>query len=541
MPLLRAEERVGTTLGGKYRLDKILGEGGMGVVFQGTDLSLSRKVAVKFLHPQFAQQGAVVERFLNEAKAAARVASEHVVAVHAIGNDPADDAPYMVLEFLDGESLAARLERGPLRPEEALSILCPVMETLEHAHQGGIVHRDLKPDNIFLASRKGKVVPKILDFGIAKLMEGSGAGRTATGTVMGTAAYMAPEQGQGRGVGPHSDVWSMGVIWYQALTGRFHYEFGADETSMAMVLRALTEDPMPLSRVAPQLDPRLCAAIDGALQRDPQRRYRTMQGFLDALEGPNARASAHSGPTDVSLPPIVPPPNPGIISTNAIGTIPGVSPLRPRLQVLAIAAAGFLALAAGATAIYVKMLTETPVASATNSVDPPGTSTNESSPVANPAPLVPQVPATPEVGATGAPLTPDQSTVVPAHTSTSDVSMSARRSESSDSASRATHTRGCGVGDHACVIRALGNGRARTLEDLIALTEAQRAQGSRDACASARQIVQRFPRSEEVARYRSFYSGECVSPPQAPPRPSSSGAAERPEGRPGANGSLIIR
>lgn len=224
MPILTSHELVGTILDGKYRLERILGEGGFGVVYAARHVRLDRAVAVKLLHPHCAEDVQAVERFVREARATAALSHPNVVTVRDVDAAP-DGSVYIVLELLEGESLAQHLaRRGPLSSIETMSILAPILDALDAAHRMGIVHRDVKPGNVFLShDASGRVVPKLLDFGVAKL---AGATLTTTGTVLGTLAYTAPEQARGeRRVGPWSDVWSVAVMLYECLTGRFHSTF----------------------------------------------------------------------------------------------------------------------------------------------------------------------------------------------------------------------------------------------------------------------------------------------------------------------------
>jgi len=283
MPLLSAEERLGTVLAKKYRLTRVLGEGGMGVVFEGFDLRFDLKVAVKFLHAQYARDEDVTRRFFNEAKAAAKLSDDHVVAVKDFDVDPVDGSPYIVLEFLDGKSLGETLlERGTLSPAEAWEVLSPLMDVLQHAHEQGIIHRDLKPDNLHLSlNRKKRVVPKVLDFGVAKLIEGTSASQTKT--IVGTPTYMAPEQARATDVGPWSDVWSMGVIWFEVLSGRLHHDFPPDIGTMGIIVQIMSHDPLRLADVEPDIDPALAAIVQAALVRDRKHRFGSMREFHDAL------------------------------------------------------------------------------------------------------------------------------------------------------------------------------------------------------------------------------------------------------------------
>ncbi len=295
MPILTAQERVGTVLDGKYRLDRVLGEGGMGVVYDGVHLRLDRRVAVKFLHAQFSQSTEVVERFLREAQATSKLQHPNVVAVHDVDVSP-DGCVFMVLEFLEGQSFAQYLEeKHSLPPAEVLSIIGPVCEALATAHAHGIVHRDIKPDNVYLSRGPGgRMVPKVLDFGIAKLTQASAGSATQTGSVMGTPLYMSPEQAMGRtkDVGPHSDLWSTAVMTYEALAGRPPFDIPPEATATAVVLSVVTGDVHPLRRFRPELGA-ISDVLDTALTRSPEGRYKSVTDFFEALR----RASSEPKPS----------------------------------------------------------------------------------------------------------------------------------------------------------------------------------------------------------------------------------------------------
>ncbi|HEV8320821.1 MAG TPA: serine/threonine-protein kinase, partial [Myxococcota bacterium] len=215
---------VGTQLG-SYTLVSQLGEGGMGVVYVGENASLGRRVAIKVLHPEFASQPAIVNRFFNEARAANLIRHPSIVDIHDFGH-AADGSAYIIMELLDGESLARRLHRdGTLPPAVAVRVVTRIASALGAAHTRGIIHRDLKPDNVILVpdpDHPGEERVKILDFGIAKLAEdGSRGGATKTGAVLGTPLYMSPEQADGaRNVDPRADIYALGVVTYEALCGR---------------------------------------------------------------------------------------------------------------------------------------------------------------------------------------------------------------------------------------------------------------------------------------------------------------------------------
>ncbi len=289
MPILTTQDRLQTTIAGKYRLDRVLGEGGMGVVYAGHHIKLDLPVAVKFLHPQYSRSPDVVERFLREARATSRLVHPNVVQVRDVDIAEDDGSVYMVLELLSGRSLADHIEREQvLSVDETLSIILPATDALVAAHGLGIVHRDIKPDNVFLSTGlDGKVVPKVLDFGIAKLAGGgSSPSATATGAVMGTALYMAPEQAMGRTreVGPVSDVWSAAVMTYECLTGGYPFdiELTPEMNAMAVMMSSITAPIVPLANKRPELSA-LSAVLARALEREPSKRTPTMQQFGDEL------------------------------------------------------------------------------------------------------------------------------------------------------------------------------------------------------------------------------------------------------------------
>jgi serine/threonine-protein kinase len=266
----------------KYRLSRVLGEGGMGVVFEGQHEFTRRRVAVKLLHPHLSQNEAMVQRFLREARAAAALKHKNVVDVLDMGTEE-DGSVYLVLEFLVGEPLSELLQREQkLPPEECARLLFPIMNALRVAHARGIVHRDLKPENVFLVSddESGAVVPKLLDFGIAKLDDG-GLRATSTGQAIGTPAYMAPEQAMSAAdVDARADVWSLGVMWFEALSGRLPY---SAETPMQMLGYLLSRDPLELSAVATDVPLQLARAVERALRRDRTQRWSSIDEFTEAL------------------------------------------------------------------------------------------------------------------------------------------------------------------------------------------------------------------------------------------------------------------
>ena len=215
-------------VGGKYRLTRMLGKGGMGSVWEGVHTSLGTHVAVKFIETEYVDSQEARSRFENEARAAAKLASKHVVKVHDHGV-MSDGRPFIVMEYLSGEPLDARLSRvGRISIQETAVIVQQVARALNKAHEAGIVHRDLKPENVFLVrdDEDGTEIAKVVDFGIAKFTDASGglSSSTRTGSVLGTPYYMSPEQARGlRSVDTRSDLWSLAVIAYRAVVGELPF------------------------------------------------------------------------------------------------------------------------------------------------------------------------------------------------------------------------------------------------------------------------------------------------------------------------------
>ncbi len=312
MPILTPEERVGTTLSGKYRLDRILATGGMATVFTGTHAWTERTVAVKILNYEHARDPEVVRRFFQEARAAAQLKHPNIVDVLDMGQDD-DGTVFLVLELLEGETLKARLKRGPIALHELAHLLAPILRAVAAAHAKGVVHRDLKPDNIFLAieahdGAHSDPIPKLLDFGIAKVAGEGDSGSTRTGTMVGTPQYMSPEQVRGdREVGPRADVWSMGVLLHYGLTKAMPFNA---ESAPAVLARVLTERAKPIRTIAPHIPEPLAAVIDRALQHDASHRFADMREMAEAFEqalgipvAPREASRLFTSGMSLSLPP----------------------------------------------------------------------------------------------------------------------------------------------------------------------------------------------------------------------------------------------
>ena len=264
-------------IAGRYRLERRLGSGGMSTVQLAFDTRLERYVAVKLLAEHLAEDPTFVSRFQREAMAAARLIHPNIVQVFDSGLDRRSGQHYIVMEYIAGQSCAEILrERGWLGVEETLAIVVGSCEGLDYAHRKGVVHRDVKPGNLMRAD-DGRV--KLADFGIAKATEQ--ASITQTGSVLGTAAYLAPEQGRGEEAGPPADIYALGVVTYQLLAGRLPYE-GASLTELA--LKQQQERPPRLDELVAGVTPELADAVAIALRLDPGQRYRTALEMARALE-----------------------------------------------------------------------------------------------------------------------------------------------------------------------------------------------------------------------------------------------------------------
>ncbi|MDD9947750.1 MAG: serine/threonine-protein kinase, partial [Myxococcales bacterium] len=288
MPLMTPEERVGTTLGGKYRLARIMAEGGMGVVFAAEHVVTQRPLVVKLLRPDRDPQPADVARMFREARALA--AFEHPNAVEVLDFEMCDGGtPYLVMPRLQGESLDERLRReAPLDPTTTLRWLLPVVGLVAYAHDAGVVHRDIKPGNIMLAHNPaGRITPKLIDFGIAKVLDGDPR-ITDTGIALGTAHYMSPEQAMGHSTTTAADVWALGVVLFQCLGAELPFR---GDVPMEVMVNIVNRPARNLEEVAPQLPKQLTAVVHNCLIKDPKRRYRDARALAYAL----AVAAVRSG------------------------------------------------------------------------------------------------------------------------------------------------------------------------------------------------------------------------------------------------------
>jgi hypothetical protein len=275
----------GQVIDGKYRIVRLIGEGGMGAVFEGENVRISRRVAIKVLHPNAMANPETVQRFEREAQAAGRIGSEHILEILDLGT-LSDGGRYMVMEFLAGETLSSRIRKhGRLTPAQVVPLVRQMLVGLGAAHDAGIIHRDLKPDNVFvLTGRSGiRDYVKLIDFGISKFnVAGPEMSMTRTGTVMGTPFYMSPEQAKGSGgVDQKSDLYAVGVILYEAVTGEVPF---LASTFNELLFKIVLSDPKPLEEVVPGIDPAFVAVVTRAMARDPNQRYASASAMIEALD-----------------------------------------------------------------------------------------------------------------------------------------------------------------------------------------------------------------------------------------------------------------
>lgn len=264
------------TIAGKYRLQEKLGEGGMGIVYKAKDTKLDRTVALKFLPPELTRDKEAKERFIQEAKAAAALNHPHICTIYEI--DEAADQTFISMEYIEGKSLKDKLESGPLDIDEAKNIVIQVAEGLKEAHEMGIIHGDIKPANIMLTA-KGQA--KITDFGLAKLSWG--VDLTKPSTIMGTVAYMSPEQAKGEEVDHRTDIWSLGAMLYEMLTGERPFRKSQEH---ALIYAILNEKTVSITSLKPGIPPHLEQVIEKALAKKLQDRYQTIPELIQVLKQP---------------------------------------------------------------------------------------------------------------------------------------------------------------------------------------------------------------------------------------------------------------
>ena len=285
---MSSDKYIGEQVAGQFHIRQRIGAGGMGSVYKAEQPDMNRHVAVKILHPRYLSRPDLVSRFRREARAMSHLSHPNTARVFLYGQLD-DGACYFVMEYLEGRNLAQTVRaEGPMEPLRAIHIMKQVCAALDEAHRAGIIHRDLKPENIFLTTQGGiQDFPKVLDFGLAKVTEkqmrpGSMI-LTREGMVFGTPEFMSPEQAQGKPLEPNSDVYSLGVILYELLTGKLPFDA---KQPLEFIQLHVNARPIPLSERAPNISfpAGLEAVVMKTMEKRPEDRYSTAQEFADALE-----------------------------------------------------------------------------------------------------------------------------------------------------------------------------------------------------------------------------------------------------------------
>ena len=264
----------GSELAGKYKIEDEVGRGGMGIVYKAEDTKLKRRVALKFLPPELMLDAEAKERFVLEAQAAASLTHPNICTIHEI--DEEEGKSFIAMEYVEGQSLRAKIAKGPLEEQEALDIAIQIAEGLDEAHKKGIIHRDIKSANVMVTE---KSQAKIMDFGLAKVSGGTLL--TREGTTLGTVAYMSPEQARGEEVDHRTDIWSMGVVLYEMLSGELPFKGDREASILYSVVH---EEPKPLKEIKRDLAPELQQIIGRALKKNPESRYASAAEILNDLK-----------------------------------------------------------------------------------------------------------------------------------------------------------------------------------------------------------------------------------------------------------------
>ena len=305
-PLVKSDELVGTTLGGTYLIIRIIGEGGMGRVYEARHTRIAgKRFALKTLHQEYTRQSDLLTRFHREAEAAASIQSPYVVGVYDVDRT-FDGRPFIVGEYLEGKELGDHLQEvGKIPLDLAVRVVRHICKALTAAHAKGVVHRDLKPENVFLTGELASPTAKVIDFGISRLDDRSGPALTKTGMIMGTPSFMAPEQARGERVDHRADIYAVGAILYCALTGKRPFDHN-DPTATLMAV--LTKDPPRPRSIDPSISDDMELLIQRAMAKGPDDRYQTMLEMDQALAlhdrdeaNPRADALARRQPSDMAL------------------------------------------------------------------------------------------------------------------------------------------------------------------------------------------------------------------------------------------------
>jgi eukaryotic-like serine/threonine-protein kinase len=280
MDKTKEDTRIGAVLGNRYRITELLGEGGMGMVYRGERMQLGKPVAIKFLHTPYSRSAKFVARFEREARAMSKLSHPHLVSVIDFG---VQEAPYIVMDFVTGSTVRDVLDAGPVPVARSLSITRQVLFGLASAHSEGVIHRDIKPGNIMLAELAGiGDHVRIFDFGLAKLHDSESEGDMSTAAIVGTPAYMAPEQARAEKIDARVDIYATGVVLFELLTGQKPFQ-GDDAYTVLCMQR--DKPPPKLRELAPQLSPELEAVVAQALEKDVDKRHQNAADFITALDG----------------------------------------------------------------------------------------------------------------------------------------------------------------------------------------------------------------------------------------------------------------
>jgi serine/threonine-protein kinase len=413
---------IGTVLGGSYRITRLIGQGGMGAVYEGVQLRLERRVAVKLMARELSANAEAIARFRREAEVTSQLGHPHIVQVFDFGEAPTGE-PYLVMEYLEGEDLERRIARvGKMSAPAASHIIRQVASALSATHAKGIVHRDLKPANVFLLSVEGETdFVKVVDFGISKV-RAAGTKLTAALAVMGTPNYMAPEQAEGRidEIDHRTDQWALACIAYELLAGRPPF---IGENVASLLYQVIHQAPSPIANMNPGLPSQVEDVLKRALSKTQLGRYATMTEFSRAFEGaatgkavsvaappPDASAAIGRAPTMASSPSIPPVTT---FSSAAGETGASVEMVRPKRRGLLVGVAAAAVLGGGAYA-FVARRGAAPEPSTAAIVVPAGTTAAAAAPPAPaPARVVPAPAATPDAGAAQAAAAPAASSAAP--------------------------------------------------------------------------------------------------------------------------------
>jgi len=275
------DQMAGRVVKGRYQIMSRLGEGGMGTVYLAEQVSIGRKVALKVLRGNYAMDDEFIERFRREARLAASLNHRNIVTVYDFDQGD-DESLFIAMEYLDGEKLSDVIQRdGPLDMGRAVRLCLQFAEGLEAAHHAGVIHRDIKPDNIMVVGEEGAETIKLMDFGIARLRDVAGTSRlTRPDVIMGTPAYMAPEQAEGKETSERTDIYALGIVLYEMLSGEVPFKA---TTPAAVLLKQIQEIPVPLRKLRREVPTEIERLVMQALEKKPERRQRDMRDLVQGL------------------------------------------------------------------------------------------------------------------------------------------------------------------------------------------------------------------------------------------------------------------